>query len=255
MKRWLATIKAVTLLLGILLLVSCGDGGDAIPTMDATSPPSQTPRPTNPPMTKAPTPQTPLSPSPALEAGQAVVVYVIDGDTIEALLSSGVVARVRYIGINTPETNEPCGSDATAANAALVADRTITLVKDVSEKDEYGRLLRYVYVGDLFVNAELVIQGWAEAVRYRPDTAFAVHFEQLEVEAAAGSRGCWPTGVFGLPPQAGAVCDCSDNRYDCTDFGTQVDAQACYDYCQSLGRGDIHHLDGDGDGVVCEDLP
>ena len=48
---------------------------------------------------------------------------------------------------------------------------------------------------------------------------------------------------------AGAVCDCSSNRYDCNDFSGHTAAQACYDYCISLGKGDIHQLDGDKNGI------
>lgn len=51
------------------------------------------------------------------------------------------------------------------------------------------------------------------------------------------------------------VCNCTGPDLDCGDFGTQKKAQACYDYCKSLGYGDIFHLDGDGDGKACESLP
>ncbi|MEA2016532.1 MAG: thermonuclease family protein [Actinomycetota bacterium] len=74
---------------------------------------------------------------------------VIDGDTIE--LENGDI--VRYIGINTPETDEFYGDIATSKNSDLVLNKTLRLEKDVSETDKYGRLLRYVYVGDIFVNA------------------------------------------------------------------------------------------------------
>jgi hypothetical protein len=52
-----------------------------------------------------------------------------------------------------------------------------------------------------------------------------------------------------------AVCGCSGDLYNCTDFPSHTAAQACYDYCVSLGRGDIHKLDQDGDGIACESLP
>ena len=65
-------------------------------------------------------------------------------------------------------------------------------------------------------------------------------------------------GVTGTPSPApgtaGAVCDCSSNRYNCGDFRCRPEAQACYDYCLSLGRGDIHQLDSNNDGRVCESL-
>jgi endonuclease YncB( thermonuclease family) len=137
---------------------------------------------------------TPTSEVPVGEEG--VVTDVVDGDTIEVSMN-GEAYQVRYIGINTPEWDEPCGEEATAANALLVSGQTVTLVRDVSETDQYGRLLRYVYVGDLFVNEYLVAQGWAEAREYPPDTAFNDEFEALEADAIAAGLGCHPTGVFG----------------------------------------------------------
>lgn len=58
-----------------------------------------------------------------------------------------------------------------------------------------------------------------------------------------------------IPPTSTAapvVCDCSGDLYNCADFGTHARAQACYEYCLSLGRGDIHGLDRDKDGIACE---
>jgi micrococcal nuclease len=139
------------------------------------------------------------SPTSAPPAGivseSATVTQVIDGDTIDVRIG-GDTYRVRYIGVNTPEYNQLCSAEATQANAALVQGQTVTLVKDVSETDPYERLLRYVYVGDLFVNAELVAEGYAESVRYPPDTAYATFFDTLEADARRAGLGCHPTGVF-----------------------------------------------------------
>ncbi len=81
---------------------------------------------------------------------------------------NGERQRVRYIGINTPERNEPCYEQATQANIDLVLGKTVRLVKDKSDTDRYGRLLRYLFVDDIFVNKVLVEQGHAEAVLYKP---------------------------------------------------------------------------------------
>ena len=129
-------------------------------------------------------------------AGESArVTRVIDGDTIDVRIGD-VSYRVRYIGVNTPESDQVCYDEATDANAALVSGQTVTLVKDVSETDQYGRLLRYVYVGNTFVNASLVRDGWAENAEYPPDTAHASEFRGLERDAAAANRGCHPTGIF-----------------------------------------------------------
>ena len=130
----------------------------------------------------------------------ATVIWVIDGDTIEVEID-GVDYRVRYIGVNTPERDEVCYDNATAANEALVPEgSTVYLVQDVSDTDRYDRLLRYIYVETdndyLFVNEELVDAGWAEAVTYEPDTSFADYFYSLEDDARINGRGCHPSGIF-----------------------------------------------------------
>ena len=124
---------------------------------------------------------------------RARVVAVVDGDTIDVLLG-GQTQRVRYILINTPEAGEPFGAAATAANRALVEDKTVTLVKDVSETDRFGRLLRYVYLPDGgFVNAELVRQGYAQLATFPPDVAQEATIRAAQQEAMAAGRGIWRT--------------------------------------------------------------
>ena len=122
--------------------------------------------------------------------GEVRVVRVIDGDTIE--IEGG--ARVRYIGIDAPEVfpqTEYYGLEAWAKNIELVEQKTVTLEKDVSETDVYGRLLRYVYVDGLFVNGELVRLGYARAIPYPPDTKYQERLAQLEEEATEARRGLW----------------------------------------------------------------
>lgn len=120
----------------------------------------------------------------------ARVTRVIDGDTIEVRLE-GQTVRVRYIGIDTPETDERFYEQATLANATLVDGKTVTLFRDVSETDRYGRLLRYVFVGDVFVNYELIRQGYAFASTYPPDVACAVPFSEAEHLARTERIGLW----------------------------------------------------------------
>ena len=126
-----------------------------------------------------------------------LVTHVVDGDTIQVKID-GQEYRLRYIGINTPETKPPAeyfGPEATAKNRALVDGKTVTLAKDVSETDKYGRLLRYVIVGDVengaFVNYELVRQGYANAGTYPPDVACEAAFRQAEGMARQEQLGLW----------------------------------------------------------------
>lgn len=123
------------------------------------------------------------------------VTRVIDGDTIDVQCGD-VGYRVRYVAVNTPESDESCYNDATNANATLVKDKRVTLVRDESNTDRYGRLLRYVYVDGTFVNESLVRNGWAEAVVYQPDDLHYADFVTLEQTATAQNIGCHPTGIF-----------------------------------------------------------
>jgi len=99
---------------------------------------------------------------------KAKVTAVIDGDTIE--IEGG--EKVRYIGIDTPETNECYGPEATEANRELVGGKEVILIRDVEKRGKYGRLLRYVIVDGRFVNAELVRLGYAEPRSYGESVMF-----------------------------------------------------------------------------------
>lgn len=134
---------------------------------------------------------------PEAEASEEIaqVTRVIDGDTIDVLLD-GKTERIRYVQINTPERDDPCFDESTQANADLVAGKTVRLVHSKKLTDPFGRLLHYVYVGDIMVERVLVEQGWAEVVLYPPNDMHYDEFVRLEAEAAAAGRGCHPTGIF-----------------------------------------------------------
>lgn len=120
----------------------------------------------------------------------ALVTEVIDGDTI--VIAGGY--RIRYIGIDTPEIHdglEPFGLEALEANRQLVEGKIVHLERDVSQTDKYERLLRYVWVDGILVNAELVRLGLAEAKAYPPDTKYQEYLEELEREAREAGRGMW----------------------------------------------------------------
>ncbi|KXJ99172.1 MAG: Thermonuclease precursor [Parcubacteria bacterium OLB19] len=111
-----------------------------------------------------------------------LVTKVIDGDTIVVDMD-GKEKRVRYIGIDTPETGkssrpaECYGKEATDRNRELVEGKRVRLEKDVSETDKYGRLLRYVYVEDEFINKKLIEDGFADVATYPPDVKYAEVFK------------------------------------------------------------------------------
>lgn len=124
------------------------------------------------------------------------VVRAIDGDTIEVLIG-GEKKTVRYIGINTPETVHPSkpaecfGKEASDKNKMLVEGQSVRLEKDISETDKYGRLLRYVYVGETMINEALVEGGYAHASTYPPDVKYTDVFLAAEKTARETERGLW----------------------------------------------------------------
>ncbi|MBI2036522.1 thermonuclease family protein, partial [Candidatus Microgenomates bacterium] len=124
---------------------------------------------------------------------EVLVKRVVDGDTVE--LENG--QRVRYIGIDTPETIDPrkpvqCfGKEASEFNKKLVEGKLVRLEKDVSETDKFGRLLRYVFVDSVFVNDYLVRQGYAHVSTFPPDVRYQQQFVEAEREARENNRGLW----------------------------------------------------------------
>lgn len=137
--------------------------------------------------------------------GTPRVVRVIDGDTIVARVN-GTEERIRLIGVDTPETKDPrkpvqCfGEEASRFTSQMLAPgTTIRLERDVEERDNYDRLLAYVYRldDDVFINRELVAQGYAQPLTIAPNVTFADEFTALAAEARDAGRGLW--GACGGP--------------------------------------------------------
>jgi micrococcal nuclease len=131
--------------------------------------------------------------------GTAVVRQVVDGDTLTVEIG-GVEERVRLLGIDTPESVDPrrpveCfGKEAARRTAELLPRGTrVRLVRDVEARDQYRRLLAYVYRADdnLFVNLALVRDGYANVLTYPPNVAHADEFVAAAASARAGRRGLW----------------------------------------------------------------
>jgi len=194
----------------------------------------------------------------------ARLVRILDGDTIEVEIE-GRTYRVRYIGIDAPERGQAFYAEAASANRRLVEGRPLRLARDASETDRYGRLLRYVFAGEVFVNRALVEGGYAQVMTVPPDVSCAEAFLMAEREARSAGRGLWglpapaptPTapriGPTRTPAPAGnchpaypTVCipppppdlDCGDIPYR----NFPVDHR----------YGDPHRFDGDKDGIGCE---
>ena len=135
-------------------------------------------------------------PAPAQSSlGPAYVTRVVDGDTVYAEIG-GRLEVVRYLGVNTPRIEhpvygaEPYATAAREANRRLVEGRWIRLVFDGPPRDTLGRLLAYVWVGDVFVNAVLAHYGYAEAAT-GSRAGYAAYFRELQDGAQRGGRGIW----------------------------------------------------------------
>ena len=197
-RRWGGT----TLALAALLLAGCAPvatGTASAPTAhsplaSATETPSAS-------AAKTPEPTTALAPIGRTETAR--VVRVVDGDTIIIDRGRGN-ERLRYIGMDTPETVKPntpvqwMGPEASAANKALVDGREVVLEKDVSEIDQYDRLLRYVWLRDgdvwTFVNLELVRLGFAQVATFPPDVRWTDLFLAAQRVAREAGVGLWGPG-------------------------------------------------------------
>lgn len=124
------------------------------------------------------------------------VTRVVDGDTAMMLLGGDEV-RVRFIGIDTPESVAPdqpveCyGKQASAYTTSRLEGRTVRLELDVERTDRYGRTLAYVWIGHELFNETLVAQGYALVTTYPPDVKYVDRFVAAQREARETGRGLW----------------------------------------------------------------
>lgn len=186
------------------------------------------------------------------EEGRAAAVLEDAGIQVEL---AGKTAEVRLIGV------DPAGSSAQvmALLRELVEGKTLRLLRDGQDADAQGNLLRYVLVGETFVNFEMVRRGAALPALYPPRMACMESFLAAGQRARAEGKGYWslqpdlPGGLLPVPTASASEqpCDCAQT-YACTDFKTRSAAQACYNAC-----GDYRNttLDPDHNGQACEALP
>lgn len=217
----------------------------------------------------------PLTPTETADLYQ--VVKVIDGDTI-TVSKDGVSKTLRLIGINTPETVDPrkpveCfGNEASNKAKELLNGKQVKLEVDPTqgELDKYQRLLRYVFLPDgTNFNKLMIEQGYAYEYTYNLPYKYQAEFKQAEKESREVKKGLWADGVCLIkptsttpantqqtvsPPTPDGKYICSRNAYNCSDFITQVEAQTAFLACGGTNN-DIHQLDRDKDGEVCESLP
>jgi micrococcal nuclease len=204
----------------------------------------------------APLPQLPAScANGSKEIRQGTVTRVVDRETIEVNLD-GALVPVGFAGLSFPSGSE-LEPQALSTLRALADGRPVILAMDVSGQDGQGRLVRYVFAGGRFLNAEIIRLGFAQVDPNAPDQACAVELQQAEGQARTAQVGIWqptpvPTHTFVpfVTVNPNTACDCSV-RYTCSDFRTHADAQACFNACNDYNS----LLDEDHDGLACENLP
>jgi micrococcal nuclease len=202
-RAWLAVtaVTAVALLtaaaLGVRALVGVAGPLDQDPSAASSAPPS-----------RPPADAAAIDPDVAAFT-EVTVTRVVDGDTIHVLMPDGTTEKVRFIGVNTPESttrHEPYGEEASAyAKRRLPKGLTVWLEVDVALRDKYGRMLAYVWlerpsslspeeIRAKMFNAELLIEGYAQLMTIPPDVRYVDVFTPLQAEARDAGRGLW-----GLP--------------------------------------------------------
>lgn len=145
-----------------------------------------------------------------VKSEKAVVTRIIDGDTVEVKLlgtngTGNRIEKIRLIGINCPEDTtkkEPYGKEATAFTRSKLNGKTVYLQKDVSDRDRYGRLLRYVWLSqptndseskiekNMF-NAILLVEGYSQVLTIQPDSLYSKIFIKLQATARKNNKGLW----------------------------------------------------------------
>lgn len=192
---------------------------------------------------------------------RAMVTRVIDGDTIDVEVG-GVAERVRFILMDTPEISgrvECYGREASARTVALLpVGSDVTLERDVSERDRFGRLLRYVYLEDgRMLNELLVAEGFATVATFPPDVKYVDRFREAESAARVELRGLWSLCIESAIPRLawsdrGAGCDPSYPTVCIPPFPPDLDCgEIPFRRFRVVGS-DPHGFDRDRDGVGCE---
>ncbi|QQR93856.1 thermonuclease family protein [bacterium] len=127
---------------------------------------------------------------------ECLVLEVYDGDTIQVKCNDGTY-KVRLIGIDTPETHKPntpvqCyGEEATEFAKSIFTNKLVKLEKDITNKDIYDRLLRYVWIGDLITNEIIAKKGYAYLLTIPPNVKYTDTFKKAITEAQENNLGLW----------------------------------------------------------------
>ena len=215
---------------------------------------------------RAPSETKPANDLPVVPAAE--VVRVVDGDMIDVTLR-GREEDVQQIGVDTPETVHPSEPvECYGPAAARFTDRrlegeSVRLEFDVERRDQYGRLLAYVWIDGALYNRLLVLRGLAEVVIYEPNDRYEGRLYRAEERADDAEHGLWGACAGGSHDGEGAPagsagggsgkgCDPNYEGACVPPYPPDVD---CSDVAASGFRSvgsDPHGFDGDADGIACE---
>lgn len=156
---------------------------------------------------------------------KVTVTHHTDGDTIGVTLENGQYAKVRFIGVNTPEStnkHEQYGEEASNYTKSQLYGKTVYLENDAGNTDSYGRLLRYVWLSPptaineseikaKMFNAILAYNGYAEQMTIQPNVKYADYFKKFCAEARENSRGLWAINPNGTTKGDGIIAPSSSS--------------------------------------------
>lgn len=216
-------------------------------------------------------------PEPKIESSTTdIITRVVDGDTFDVLIAGETKDTIRLLGVDTPETyvknkaNEydaitdlACldewGHKATEYAKSLLNNKKVSLSYDptAGERGYYGRLLAYIEIDGKDFGMLLLENGYAR-VYTEGKCQKEDYYLTIQKKAETNNIGLWLCGgekqeSLQQESQEGEII-CSHNAYNCSDFTTQAEAQNVFEHCGGDSN-DIHKLDRDNDGVVCESLP
>ncbi|MBW6467676.1 MAG: thermonuclease family protein [Coriobacteriia bacterium] len=206
-KRWFWLVVVLALLIAVSAIAGCAR---AAAPEELSNPVVESPV-----QGEAPQPETKLEaepepepipdPEPAVKVTAVQVTRVVDGDTIVVKMPDGTDEKIRFIGVDTPESTnqiEPYGKEASGYTANALSGKTIYLETDAELRDRYGRMLAHVWLSEPSVvddssirqylfNAHLVLAGYANLMTIPPNVKYVDYLKTYEAEARQASAGLW----------------------------------------------------------------
>jgi len=184
----------------------------------------------------------------------ATVTYVVDGDTVHVTLTGGKKKKVRFIGVNTPESTEevePYGKEASAYTRSRLNGKKVWLEIDVEERDRYGRLLAYIWLSpprektdkeirSKMFNAELLLNGYAQVMTVPPNVKYANYFVVYQKEAREANKGLW-----GLTDKKGGK---AEDYYVASKKGTKFHRPDC-EWAQKIAPHNLIKFDSRDEAI------